>query len=122
MRAGQEDEVNRAVARRITPQPFDRLMSDEEVEFRHIVERDVQNEWPLAIAIDPDASVRFENPQPLLPKAQTAPQRDPDRHVRHEMARCIAAGESPNVFEDEDKSMQDLARAGMAAFEGELHE
>ncbi|VIO68643.1 hypothetical protein CI1B_22660 [Bradyrhizobium ivorense] len=36
MLAGQDNEVDRAVARRIAPQLFDRLISDEEVECRHL--------------------------------------------------------------------------------------
>ncbi|QOZ23693.1 hypothetical protein [Bradyrhizobium sp. CCBAU 51753] len=127
MLAGQDNELDRAVVRRIAPQLFDRLMSDAEVECRHIiVARVVHNEWPLAMVNEPNASVRFENIQGLLPRVLTAPQGGPDLYVRHEMACGIAAGELPDVFENEDKSMQDLACAGTAAalsvHEGALHE
>lgn len=91
-----------------------------------LVARVIHNEWPLAMVNDPNASVRFENIQGLLPRALTAPQRGPDRHVRHEIACGIATGESPDAFENEAKSMQDLACAGTAAalhvHEGALHE
>lgn len=126
MLAGQDNEVDRAVARRIAPQLFDRLMSDAEVECRRMLARVVHNEWPLAMVNDPNAPVRFENMQGLLPRVLTAPQRGLDRHARLEMACGIAAGESPDVFENEAKSMQGLACAGTAAalhvHEGALHE
>ncbi|MCC8955561.1 hypothetical protein H8B02_19630 [Bradyrhizobium sp. Pear77] len=73
MLAGHTYELSRAVARHIAPQLLDRLMSYEEVEFRYIVARGVSNEWPLAIANDPDASMQLENIQRLSPEALTAP-------------------------------------------------
>ncbi|NLS67697.1 hypothetical protein E3H11_01765 [Bradyrhizobium brasilense] len=125
MLAGQDNEVDRAVARRIAPQLFDRLMCDAEVGCRRILARVVHNEWPLAMVNEPNAPVRFDM-QGLLPRVLAAPQRGLDRHVRLEMACGIAAGESPDVFENEAKSMQDLACAGTAAalhvHEGALHE
>ncbi|MGN8544760.1 hypothetical protein ACQPTN_07070 [Bradyrhizobium sp. 13971] len=125
MLGGQDNEVDRAVARRIAPQLFDRLMSDAEVECRRMLARVVHNEGSLAMVNEPNAPVRFDM-QGLLPRVLAAPQRGLDRHVRLEMACGIAAGELPDVFENEDKSMQDLACAGMAAalrvHEGALHE
>ncbi|MEH2669567.1 hypothetical protein DXU07_09070 [Bradyrhizobium elkanii] len=87
-------------------QLFYRLMSHAEVECRHSLAWVVRDEWPLAMANDPNASVRFENMQGLLPRVRTAPQHGPDRYLRLEMACGIAAGESRDVFENEDKSMQ----------------
>ncbi|WP_316396826.1 hypothetical protein [Bradyrhizobium sp. 33ap4] len=124
MLADHTYELSRAVAHRIAPQQLGQLMSDEELEFRHIVARGVSNERPLATANDLDAPVRVENIQRPLPGPLTAPQRAPGPHVYHAVARCIAAGEPADG--DKDELMRDLACAGMAAslrvHEGVVHE